>query len=56
MSGHGRAFQQAMMTALGLSAALKKTKRGKVREASFAECAAVALMPELCPLLNSRQS
>jgi hypothetical protein len=44
--GKDAAFQQAMMTALGLSAGLKKTKKGKVREASFAECAAVALMPE----------
>jgi len=46
-SGKDAAFQQAMMNALGLSAGLKKTEKGKVREASFAECAAVALMPEI---------
>ena len=45
--GKDAAFQQAMMSALGLSAGLKKTEKGKVREASFAECAAVALMPEI---------
>lgn len=45
--GKDAAFQQAMMTALGLSAGLKKTEKGKVREARFEECAAVALMPEI---------
>lgn len=45
--GKDAAFQQAMMAALGLSADLKKTRKGKVHKASFAECAAVALMPEV---------
>ena len=44
-SGAESAWQQAMMTALGLKAGLTKTEKGKVREATFAECAAVALMP-----------
>lgn len=45
--GKDAVFQQAMMSALGLSAGLKKTEKGKVREATFAECVAVALMPEI---------
>ncbi len=45
--GPSAAFQQAMMTALGLKAGLKKTEKGEQRDASFAECAAVALMPEV---------
>ncbi len=48
-SGKDAAFQQAMMEALGLRAALRKTEKGKVREARFEECAAVALMPDLLP-------
>jgi hypothetical protein len=47
-SGADSAWQQAMMTALGLKPGrLTKTEKGKVREAKFAECAAVALMPEI---------
>ncbi len=46
-SGADSAWQQAMMTALGLKTGLTKTEKGKVREATFAECAAVALMPEI---------
>jgi hypothetical protein len=46
-SGADSAWQQAMMTALGLKTGLTKTEKGKVREAKFAECAAVALMPEI---------
>ena len=45
--GADSAWQQAMMTALGLKTGLTKTEKGKVREAKFAECAAVALMPEI---------
>lgn len=48
-NGKDAIFQQAMMAALGLSARLKKTQKGKVREATFAECAAVALMPDIKP-------
>jgi hypothetical protein len=47
-------FQQAMMRALGLSAGLKKVQKGKLHEASFQECAAVALMPELSSLGEKR--
>ncbi len=46
-SGGESAWQQAMMTALGLKTGLTKTEKGKVREATFAECTAVALMPEI---------
>ena len=45
--GKESAWQQAMMTALGLKAGLVKKEKGKLRPASFAECAAVALMPEV---------
>jgi hypothetical protein len=44
--GTESAWQQAMMAALGLKAGLVKKEKGKLRPASFAECAAVALMPE----------
>jgi hypothetical protein len=47
--GKDAAFQQAMMEALGLRAGLRKTEKGKVREARFEECAAVALMPDVLP-------
>ena len=45
--GKESAWQQAMMAALGLKAGLVKKEKGKLRPASFAECAAVALMPEV---------
>ncbi len=45
--GRESAWQQAMMAALGLKAGLVKKKKGKLCLASFAECAAVALMPEV---------
>jgi hypothetical protein len=45
--GKDSAWQQAMMAALGLKAGLVKNEKGKLRPASFAECAAVALMPEV---------
>jgi hypothetical protein len=45
--GKESAWQQAMMAALGLKAGLVKKAKGKLRPASFAECAAVALMPEV---------
>ena len=45
--GKESAWQQAMMAALGLKAGLVKKEKGKLRLASFAECAAVALMPEV---------
>jgi hypothetical protein len=45
--GRESAWQQAMMAALGLKAGLVKKEKGKLRPASFAECAAVALMPEV---------
>ncbi len=48
-AGKDAAFQQAMMAALGLRAGLRKTEKGKVREARFEECTAVALMPEVLP-------
>lgn len=48
--GRESAWQQAMMTALGLKAGL--TKKGK--PATFAECAAVALMPETGSLGEKR--
>lgn len=47
--GKDAAFQQSMMAALGLKAGLRKTEKGKVREARFEECTAVALMPEVLP-------
>lgn len=47
VEGKESAWQQAMMTALGLRAGLVKKEKGKLRPASFAECAAVALMPEI---------
>ena len=46
-TGADSAWQQAMMTALGLKAGLTKTEKGEVRAATFAECTAVALMPEI---------
>ena len=46
-SGADSVWQQAMMTALGLKTGLTKTEKGKVCAATFAECAAVALMPEI---------
>lgn len=52
--GKDAAFQQAMMEALGLRAELKKTEKGKVRDASFEECTAVALMPDVLPNGNKR--
>ena len=45
--GKESAWQQAMMSALGLKAGLVKKEKGKLRPATFAECTAVALMPEL---------
>ena len=45
--GKESAWQQAMMAALGLKAGLVKKEKGKLRPATFAECTAVALMPEL---------
>lgn len=45
--GKETVWQQAMMAALGLKAGLVKKEKGKLRPASFAECAAVALMPEV---------
>jgi hypothetical protein len=48
-AGKDAAFQQAMMAALGLRAGLRKTEKGKVREARFEECTAVALMPDVLP-------
>lgn len=47
--GKDAAFQQAMMEALGLRAGLRKTEKGKVCEARFEECTAVALMPDVLP-------
>jgi hypothetical protein len=46
-NGADALWQQAMMAALGLKTGLTKTEKGKVREATFAECTAVALMPEI---------
>jgi hypothetical protein len=48
-NGHESRWQQAMMSALGLKAGLVKEKKGQLQPASFAECAAVALMPEVSP-------
>lgn len=48
-AGKDAAFQQAMMAALGLRAGLRRTEKGKVREARFEECTAVALMPDVLP-------
>ncbi len=47
VEGRESAWQQAMMAALGLKAGLVKKEKGKLRPASFAECTAVALMPEV---------
>lgn len=54
--GKDAAFQQAMMSALGLSGSLKKSVKGRSCDATFDECAAVALMPELNPTPAERQS
>ncbi len=47
MEGKESAWQQAMMAALDLKAGLVKKEKGKLRPATFAECTAVALMPEI---------